>query len=103
MERRKAIDEWGEWRVALADTMGVDVDSVPEERRVASAEPAPPSMPAVSARRRSRLGQLMIERGIVTEVQLDEALHEQRSTGRRLGETLVEQGVITSVDFAAVL
>jgi len=52
---------------------------------------------------RSRLGQLMIERGLVCEEQLDQALEEQRTSGRRIGETLVELGVITSVDLAKVL
>jgi type IV pilus assembly protein PilB len=101
MERRKAIDEWGEWRMALADNPGVDLDSVPLERRVAGA--AAPIQPASRSPRRSRVGQLMIERGLVTEEQLEQALETQRERGGRLGETLVEQGAITSVELAAVL
>jgi len=101
VERRTAIDEWGDWRMALAENTGVDVDTVPLERRVAGS-PAPVT-PSLRGSRRSRLGQLMVERGMVTEEQLDTALEEQQSTGNRLGETLVEQGVLSSVDLAAVL
>jgi len=101
VERRTAIDEWGDWRMALAENTGVDVDTVPLERRVAGS-PAPVT-PSLRGSRRSRLSQLMVERGMVTEEQLDTALEEQQSTGNRLGETLVEQGVLSSVDLAAVL
>ena len=99
MERRQATDEWGDWRVALAESTGADVDAVPLEGRGEASE-----APAAAANlRRSRLGQLMVERNLVTEEQLAEGLAEQRSTGRRLGETLVERGVISSDDLAAVL
>jgi type IV pilus assembly protein PilB len=89
-ERRTAIDEWGEWRTALADSTGAAVEKVPADRRV-----APP--------RRSRLGRLLVERGMVTEEQLEHALEGQRASGGRLGETLVERGVVSSVELAAVL
>ena len=72
VERRTAIDEWGDWRMALAENTGVDVDTVPLERRVAGS-PAPVT-PSLRGSRRSRLGQLMVERGMVTEEQLDTAL-----------------------------
>ena len=51
----------------------------------------------------SRLGQMMIERGFVTDEQLEQALVQQRTTGRRVGETFLEFGVISSVDLAKVL
>jgi type IV pilus assembly protein PilB len=51
----------------------------------------------------SRLGELIVSRGLVTAEELDRALELQRSTGRRLGETLVEMGVISRVDLAKVL
>jgi type IV pilus assembly protein PilB len=51
----------------------------------------------------SRLGQMMIERGFVTDEQLEQALVQQRTTGRRVGETFLELGVISSVDLAQVL
>jgi type IV pilus assembly protein PilB len=94
MEGPTAIDEWGEWRVALAEKTDMPLDPVPVPRY---------SLSTKATARRSRLGQLMVERGLVTEEQIEAALHDQKSSGRRLGETLIERGVITSVDLAAVL
>ena len=39
-----------------------------------------------------RLGDIFVERGFVTQEELDEALVRQRQTGERLGEALVAQG-----------
>ena len=45
---------------------------------------------------RSRyLTSILLEAGLVTEEQIEEALFRQRATGRRIGETLVEMGVVT--------
>ena len=44
-----------------------------------------------------RLGDIFVERGLVTQEQLDEALAEQREKGGKLGEVLVELGFITRV------
>ena len=100
MERGSAVDEWGQWRAAIVESTAAPFGASHGERR--RAEPPQPGAPA-PAPRRSRLGQLMVERGLVTEEQIEEALREQRSSGRKLGETLIAQGVITSEDLAAVL
>lgn len=44
--------------------------------------------------KRLRLGEIMVHRGRITQVQLAEALAEQQRGGRRLGEILLEQGAI---------
>jgi hypothetical protein len=41
------------------------------------------------------LGQLFVEKGLLTEARLDHALAEQVATGGRLGEKLVELGYVT--------
>jgi len=41
------------------------------------------------------LGEILIEAGIVTKEQLDEALAYGKATGKRLGEALVDKGLIT--------
>jgi hypothetical protein len=46
---------------------------------------------------------MMLERGLVSEEQLAQALAVQRATGRRVGETLLEMGAIGSADLAQVL
>jgi hypothetical protein len=42
--------------------------------------------------RRRPIGQILIEKGEISEVDLQAALEEQERSGRRLGEILIEQG-----------
>jgi hypothetical protein len=42
--------------------------------------------------RRRPIGQILVEKGEISEVDLEAALEEQERTGRRLGEILIEQG-----------
>ncbi|HTN33233.1 MAG TPA: pilus assembly protein PilB [Marinobacter sp.] len=44
---------------------------------------------------KSRLGRLLINRGYLTEAQLQEGLSLQRETGQRLGEILIQSGWVT--------
>ncbi|HHC6615166.1 TPA: GspE/PulE family protein [Vibrio parahaemolyticus] len=44
---------------------------------------------------RKRLGDLLIEEGIVSEDQIQQALSAQRSTGQKLGDALIDLGFIT--------
>jgi hypothetical protein len=50
-----------------------------------------------------RLGDIFVERGFVTQEELDQALARQRETGERLGEALVAQGVISKFELAGAL
>lgn len=43
---------------------------------------------------KSRLGSLLISKGLITRTQLSLALNLQVSTGMRLGEVLVHQGIL---------
>jgi hypothetical protein len=49
------------------------------------------------------LGRLLLERGVVSQEELDFALEEQRSSGRRLGEILVAHGSVSWTTVAAVV
>ncbi|EHK0035026.1 type II/IV secretion system protein [Vibrio parahaemolyticus] len=44
---------------------------------------------------RKRLGDLLVEEGIVSEAQIQQALSAQRSTGQKLGDALIDLGFIT--------
>ncbi|CAM4266093.1 GspE/PulE family protein [Vibrio agarivorans] len=44
---------------------------------------------------RKRLGDLLVEEGIITEAQVQQALTAQKSTGRKLGAALIELGFLT--------
>jgi len=54
-------------------------------------------------RRPKKLGELLVERGMITQAQLNDALEEQKFTKRFLGETLVSRGLVTEEQIAKVL
>jgi len=52
---------------------------------------------------KKKLGELLVESGIITNEQLQKALSIQKTTGKKLGEILVEQGLITEDEIVEVL
>ncbi|MDP6543724.1 MAG: ATPase, T2SS/T4P/T4SS family [Phycisphaerae bacterium] len=50
-----------------------------------------------------RIGEALVEEGIITSETLSAILAEQKGTGRRLGEMLVEQGLVTVEELLTVL
>lgn len=46
-----------------------------------------------------QLREILLQRGLVTETELQEALRRQEGTGRRLGEVLIEMGALTQDQF----
>jgi hypothetical protein len=50
-----------------------------------------------------RLGDIIVERGLISANQLEHALATQRESGSKLGEVLVELGYITRVALAGVI
>lgn len=66
-------------------------------------EPAPTPHLAVVPTTWRPLGRLLVEKGLITQTQLAEALLQQNDTNGRLGETLIERGVITGSDLAHAL
>ncbi|ETT80071.1 type II secretion system protein E [Paenibacillus sp. FSL R7-277] len=52
---------------------------------------------------KKRLGDLLVENGIISQAQLEEALVEQRKTKRKLGDLLITQGYITEQQLIEVL
>jgi len=53
--------------------------------------------------RQERLGRLLIDRNLITEEQLDEALSEHSSTGKSLGRVLIEKGMLSEGQLTSVL
>ena len=49
------------------------------------------------------LGRVLVEQGLLTDDELERALAQQQTTGRRLGETIVELGFVSSPDLASAL
>ena len=49
------------------------------------------------------LGALLVDRGLITQPQLDAAIAEQKNTGRRLGHVLVDRGLVSPESLLEVL
>jgi type IV pilus assembly protein PilB len=117
---------------AEADTNGTHPDNSEHAGfgNVIEISPAPSSSPAASAAKRApnsgaapaepesfppfmrlpsqthsvtRLGQGMVERGLITQDDLDRALDHQRTTRKRLGEALIDIGAVTSFQLSQAL
>ncbi|WP_036828549.1 GspE/PulE family protein, partial [Photobacterium sanctipauli] len=54
-------------------------------------------------RLRKRLGDLLVEEGIVGQDELERALVQQQSTGRKLGDTLIDMGFLTEQQMLSFL
>jgi chromosome segregation ATPase len=91
-------EQWAEFE---RDTKARDAQAAPEgQSRLAVPEPvAAPVEPQL----RRPIGEIFLERGFVTPDDLDRALDVQRETGARLGEVLVEQGSLSRLDLASAL
>jgi len=48
----------------------------------------------MSLKKRIRLGDLLVEHKLISEIQLGEALAEQKNSGRKLGRVLIENGYV---------
>ena len=55
------------------------------------------------ARKKVRIGELLVENGVISEAQLENALAEQRKTGLKLGRQLIEAGYIDEDRFLEFL
>ena len=52
-------------------------------------------MAAIAPRKKIRLGDLLVEKGLITEDQLMQSLAAQKKTGQKLGRTLISSGLVT--------
>ncbi|GAB2669066.1 GspE/PulE family protein [Vibrio panuliri] len=52
---------------------------------------------------RKRLGDLLVEEGIITEQQVEQALQAQKASGRKLGATLIDLGFLTEKQMLSFL
>src|SRR5688572_1241402 len=59
--------------------------------------------PTPAEERRARIGDLLVDRGLVSRAQLAEALLQQSVSGKRIGALLVELGALDERELAAVL
>jgi hypothetical protein len=83
-------------RDALAEQHGLDL-------RVERATGGTTPRTADAVRGNRPLGLLLVQRGHITEAQLDAALAEQARSGQRLGQLLIASGAISTFVLAAAL
>src|SRR5215469_11409032 len=50
-----------------------------------------------------RIGELLVEAGVLSQQQLEQALFAQRKDGRKLGQLLIELGLVTEVQLTQTL
>lgn len=50
-----------------------------------------------------RLGDCLVQKGMITEEQLEEALTKQKELGTKLGETIIDMGLVKEMDMIDVL
>lgn len=54
-------------------------------------------------RKKVRLGELLVNSGMISQSQLDEALGNPRRAGKKLGEFLIDEGIVTEENLARAL
>jgi uncharacterized coiled-coil DUF342 family protein len=59
--------------------------------------------PTQAAAGKRPIGEIFVERGLISAAQLEDALEEQKESGRRLGEILVATGRLTRLELASAL
>ena len=60
-------------------------------------------MAATAPRKKIRLGDLLVEKGLITEDQLMQSLAAQKKTGQKLGRTLISSGLVTEEQMLELL
>ena len=94
--RREALDVY---RIAI------ELDGLPEASRGLGREPRSSALEEelVVARKKIRIGDLLVENRVISEAQLTSALAEQKKTGLKLGRQLIEAGYLDEDRFLEFL
>ena len=72
-------------------------------REIKEAQDEPVDEPAPEPPRRAPLGRLLVEKGVLSEDVLEQALERQREDGRPLGQILIELGAVSPQNLARTL
>ncbi len=86
-----------------ADSSVVATRRPPESMRVPANAPTIVLGDYSVETRRTRLGRLLVEQGLISQEQLAESLMEQRQSGMKLGAILVQSGRLAERDLANIL
>ncbi len=102
------VAEFGVARLELASVLAEQWAEFERSDQPQDAPAAPATSPAsdgapVEPLLRRPIGEIFVDRGFVTDDQLQKAVEVQSKTGQRIGEVLVEQGSLTRLDLASAL
>ena len=92
----------------LAEQVGLSLDradpvaAAPASAAQEETDERSPAIEALAPEWRA-LGEVLLERGALSEAELEEALRLQRETARRLGEILVERGYVSAQELVAAV
>jgi len=93
-----------ELRITVRDRFGQTAHRTHTIEVVKPSEPGPVDVRRTGRpRQRVRLGQILIEAGLVTQAQLQQALERQRETGERLGQIILGMGLGSQDGVAAAI
>ena len=56
-----------------------------------------------NSRKKLRLGDVLVNSGVISEEQLQKGLELQKGSGRKLGETLVDEGLVSEENITNAL
>ena len=101
------VAEFGVARLELASVLAEQWAEFertdPPQDAPLSTEPSQPDEIPVEPLLRRPIGEIFVDRGFVTDEQLEKAVEVQSKTGQRIGEVLVEQGSLSRLDLASAL
>ena len=60
-------------------------------------------MPNITKITKKKLGEILVNEGLITNEQIQEGLSEQQKSGGLLGENLIKLGYVTELDIAAAM
>jgi len=60
-------------------------------------------MARITRMTKKRLGELLVDEGLITQEQVTSALGKQKATGRLLGEILLREGIVSEEDIAKAI
>jgi type IV pilus assembly protein PilB len=90
-------------RITVRSRAGLEVTQTVAVGVIRAPEPAVAPARGLSTGRRVRLGQILVEAGVITQDQLRLALEEQKKTGDRIGRTILSMGLGSQEAIAAAL
>ena len=90
-------------RIELASVLAEQWAELEQQEEQKAEAGAGPEQGNGTVATRRRIGEIFVERGFVSESELEQALETQKESGQPLGEVLIERGSLSRLDLAGAL